>query len=113
MMDPIEAKLDAAYTVHRLYRAEDQEAFVAGLGDRVRAIATGGGIGASRAIVDALPELGIIAINGIGTDAVDLDNARARGIRVTTTPDVLTDDVADLAMGLMIATLRRIVVGDR
>ena len=45
-----------------------------------------------------LAGVGNIAVNGIGTDAVDLDEARRRGVRVTTTPDVLTDDVADMAM---------------
>jgi lactate dehydrogenase-like 2-hydroxyacid dehydrogenase len=63
--------------------------------------------------VEALPRLEIIAINGIGTDAVDLDLARKRGIHVTTTPDVLTEDVADLALALLLATARRVCVGDR
>jgi lactate dehydrogenase-like 2-hydroxyacid dehydrogenase len=79
----------------------------------VRAIVTGGGHGASAALVDRLPALEIIAINGIGTDAVDLDQARARKLRVTTTPDVLTDDVADMAMALLLATARRVCVADR
>ena len=65
------------------------------------------------ALVEALPALEIIAINGVGTDAVDLDHARARGVRVTSTPGVLTDDVADLALALILATLRRVCVGDR
>ena len=65
------------------------------------------------AIMDALPSLEIIAINGIGTDAVDLAKARARGIRVTTTPNVLTDDVADLGLALLLATARSLCVGDR
>lgn len=64
-------------------------------------------------IADALPALEIIAINGIGTDAVDLERARARGVRVTTTPGVLTTDVADLAVALMLAVSRRICVADR
>jgi lactate dehydrogenase-like 2-hydroxyacid dehydrogenase len=79
----------------------------------VRAIVTGGGHGADNEIVDALPALEIIAINGIGTDAVDLERARARSVRVTTTPGVLTEDVADLALGLLLATSRRICVADR
>jgi lactate dehydrogenase-like 2-hydroxyacid dehydrogenase len=73
----------------------------------------GGAHGASNEVVDALPALEIIAINGIGTDAVDLERARARSVRVTTTPDVLTDDVADLAIGLTLAVSRRICVADR
>ena len=97
----------------RLFQAQDRAAFIAGIAPRVRAIVTGGATGADPKIVAALPALELIAINGIGTDAVDLDEARARRIRVTTTPDVLTDDVADLAIGLLLAAARRISLGDR
>jgi lactate dehydrogenase-like 2-hydroxyacid dehydrogenase len=113
MMPETEAQLDAAYRVHRLYNAQDRAALLKEVGGAVRAVATGGRLGASGDIIDALPRLEIIAINGVGTDAVDLDRARARSIRVTTTPDVLTEDVADLALGLMIAVSRRICAGDR
>jgi hydroxypyruvate reductase len=113
MMPEVEAQLDAAYRVHRLFKAEDPAALIAQVGPCIRAIVTGGAHGASNEVVDALPALEIIAINGIGTDAVDLERARARSVRVTTTPDVLTEDVADLALGLMLATSRRICVADR
>jgi lactate dehydrogenase-like 2-hydroxyacid dehydrogenase len=113
MMPPIEERLDADYTVHRLYQAADRAAFVAEIAPRVRGIVTGGATGAGNDLVAALSALEIIAINGIGTDAVDLDQARARRLRVTTTPDVLTDDVADLAIGLLLATARQLCLGDR
>jgi hydroxypyruvate reductase len=113
MMPEVEAQLDAAYNVHRLFQAADPAALIAKVGAPIRAIVTGGAHGARNEIVDALPALEIIAINGIGTDAVDLERARARSVRVTTTPDVLTEDVADLALGLMLATSRRICVADR
>jgi lactate dehydrogenase-like 2-hydroxyacid dehydrogenase len=113
MMPEVEARLDAAYEVHRLFRETDHAALLARVGPRIRAIVTGGGVGASNDIIDALPALEIIAINGIGTDAVDLERALARGVRVTTTPDVLTDDVADMAFALMLAVSRRVCVGDR
>jgi lactate dehydrogenase-like 2-hydroxyacid dehydrogenase len=113
MTPDVEARLDTSYNVHRLSRAKDHTAFLAEVGANIRAIITGGRTGASNAIVDALPKLEIIAINGIGTDAVDLDLSRRRGIHVTTTPDVLTDDVADLAIALLLATARHICVGDR
>jgi len=98
--------------VHRLFSSADRAALIAAIGSSVRAIVAGGAHGAANEIVDALPRLEIIAINGIGTDAVDLERARARSVRVTTTPDVLTEDVADLALGLMLATSRRICVAD-
>jgi hydroxypyruvate reductase len=113
MMPEVEAQLDAAYRVHRLFQASDPAALIAAVGPSVRGIVTGGGHGAGNEIVDALPALEIITINGIGTDAVDLERARARSVRVTTTPGVLTEDVADLAFGLLLATSRRICVADR
>jgi hydroxypyruvate reductase len=113
MMPDVEAKLDAAYQVHRLFNASDPAALISQISRQVRAIVTGGRTGASNSLVDALPALEIIAINGIGTDAVDLELAKARSVRVTTTPDVLTDDVADMAWALLLATARRICDGDR
>jgi hydroxypyruvate reductase len=113
MMAPIEAALDANYQVHRLFQADNPAALLAEVGPKVRAVVTGGGTGVSSTLFDGLPHLGIIAINGIGTDAVDLDRARRQGVRVTTTPGVLTDDVADIAIALMLASCRRVAEGDR
>lgn len=113
MMPPIEAALDEGYTVHRLFQAADKDGFVAGLSSQIRGIVTGGGTGASRALMEKLPKLEIVAVNGIGTDAVDLAYARERGIRVSTTPEVLTDDVADMAWGLILSASRSLCVGDR
>lgn len=78
-----------------------------------RAIISGGGVGAPAAIMDALPALEIVALFAVGYDRVDIAHARARGVRVTNTPDVLTDDVADLAVGLVYATVRNIAANDR
>ena len=68
--------------------------------------------GIDAATMDATPDLKMISLAVVGYDRVDLDHARARGIRVTNTPDVLTDDVADLAMGLMLAVARRLPAQD-
>src|SRR3546814_11102498 len=72
-----------------------------------------GSVGASAAIMDALPKLEMIGLFSVGYDKVDVDHARAKGIRVTNTPAVLTDDVADLAVGLLYATVRNIAANAR
>jgi lactate dehydrogenase-like 2-hydroxyacid dehydrogenase len=104
--------LDAAYTMHRYDLAPDKPAFLSRVGPSIRAIATSGGRGASAAVITACPNLELIAIYGVGYDAVDMPTARARGIAVTNTPDVLTDDVADLAVGLLLAASRGILAAD-
>jgi lactate dehydrogenase-like 2-hydroxyacid dehydrogenase len=78
-----------------------------------RAIVGGGTSVVDAALLERVPALEIIAIHGVGHDGIDLAAAGARGIAVTITPDVLTDDVADLAVGLMLAVQRRIVANDR
>ncbi len=98
----LEATLAEHFTLHR----EDPPA-------ATRAIVGGGSSVVDAALLDRLPALEIIAINGVGYDGIDLGATKARGIAVTTTPDVLTDDVADLAIGLMLAVQRRIVANDR
>ena len=111
MLDEIEARLDDAYVVHRLYDPAQQAAMGQAL-PGIRAAVTGGGTGLSNDYIDSLPALGIIAINGVGTDKVDLVKARGRNIDVTTTPGVLTDDVADTGIALMLAVFRHVVKGD-
>jgi lactate dehydrogenase-like 2-hydroxyacid dehydrogenase len=105
--------LDRTFNLHRLWEAKDPKAFYAGLADRVRAIVSSGHAGADAAMMDALPKTEIIACFGVGYDAIDVAAAKARKIAITNTPDVLTDDVADLALGLLIDAARRITRGDR
>jgi lactate dehydrogenase-like 2-hydroxyacid dehydrogenase len=100
--------LDAAFTVHKLFEASDKTAYLAKVGPKIRAIATRGDLGASAAIIAACPALEIISVYGVGTDAVDFTATRPRGIKVTNTPDVLTGDVADLALAMALALTRNI-----
>ena len=72
----------------------------------VRAIVTNGIRGAERALIEYFPRLELIASLGIGLDALDLACARERGVRVTNTPGVIADDVADLAMAMIVDRLR-------
>lgn len=104
MSADLEAALDARGERVRLDMPDP--AWLAEHGTRVRIVVTGGQTGAPRDLVEALPNLGLIAINGVGYDKVDIGHAAARGVIVTNTPGVLTDDVADLAIGLVIGLLR-------
>ena len=103
--------LAEAYRLHKLWEASGAAALDEIRGS-IRAIATRGELGASKALIDLLPALEMIACYGVGTDAIDLGAARERGIRVTNTPDVLTGDVADIAVGLALAIMRRLPAGD-
>lgn len=104
--------LERDYRLHKLWLADDRDALVAQCAPAVRAIATRGELGASAELMSRLPALEIVACYGVGTDAIDLAAARQRGVRVTNTPDVLTGDVADIAVGLALAAMRRIPAGD-
>ena len=107
----IEALTDR-FDVHLYYAAEDKAAMLARGRDTIRAICTKGEVGADAPMMDALPRTEIIACYGVGYDLIDVPAARARGIRVTNTPDVLTEEVADMAIGLLLAAARRIPAGD-
>lgn len=109
----VEAAFEGRHTIHRLAGAADPEAMLAEIGPRIRALCVGGQVGVDAALMDRLPNLELIANFGVGYDAVDAVEAHRRGITVTNTPDVLTDEVADLAVGLVLATLRRIPQADR
>lgn len=74
----------------------------------IRAVVGNAAIGADSALIDCLPGLEIVSSYSVGIDKIDLDKCRERGIRVTNTPDVLTDDVADAAIGLALGVMRKI-----
>jgi lactate dehydrogenase-like 2-hydroxyacid dehydrogenase len=107
-MEPLEEN----YDIHKLWAAVDKSAFIASHADKVRAIATRGELGANSELIGKLPKLEIISCYGVGIDAIDLVAAKSRGIRVTNTPDVLTEDVADIALGLLISVARKIPQAD-
>ncbi len=98
--------MDALAARYRLLRE-------AGDGAGIRVVLTSGARGIGRDEIAALPDLGLIAVNGVGLDAIDLDAAAARGIAVATTPDVLSESVAELALTLALAVRRRIGEGER
>jgi lactate dehydrogenase-like 2-hydroxyacid dehydrogenase len=110
--DPLR-QLEADFVNHSTWQLPDPDRLIGEVAPRVRGIATDGHRGASAALMDRLPKLEIIACFGVGYDAIDIKAAQQRGVAVTNTPDVLTDAVAELAIGLMLAAARRLVVGDR
>jgi lactate dehydrogenase-like 2-hydroxyacid dehydrogenase len=105
--------LDEAYTLHRHDRAEDPDALLEEAAPGIRAVVTMGSVGFTRDMLERLPRLEIVAVGSVGYDTVDVEGCKARGVPVTNTPDVLTDDVADVAMALAFATLRAFGLGER
>lgn len=101
--------LEGEFTVHRYDLASDKAALLATVGKDIRGIATRGELGASAEVIAGLPKLELICVYGVGYDAVNLDACRARGIRVTNTPDVLTKDVADLGVAMMLVQSRGMI----
>ena len=113
VVDGLMDKLSTAFLVYRLYEQADPQAFLREVGHQVQAVVTRGDIGVTRAVLEQLPNAGLVAVFGVGTDAVDLDYTRAHDIAVTITSGVLTNDVADLAMGLLLAGARQLCQGDK
>jgi hydroxypyruvate reductase len=98
--------LEADYRCHDYAAAGDKNALLAEAGPRIRGLVQGGGTVTPTALLDALPKLEIISVFGVGYDGVPIGYCRDRGIKVTHTPDVLTDDVADVAVALILMTGR-------
>jgi lactate dehydrogenase-like 2-hydroxyacid dehydrogenase len=107
------AELAKRFAVTHHFNRPAPDALSPELKSRIRGIATEANRGADRALIMGLPKLEVISVFGVGTDAVDLAAARERGVPVTNTPGILTDEVADLAIGLMLASARQILFADR
>ena len=108
--------VEALAAIFRSHRAADAAAIAAMLeqqGLRVRAIATGFGVPIGPPLLASLPQLEIIASFGVGYDSIDAGAAAARGVVITNTPDVLTEEVADTAIGLLIMTVRELSAAER
>lgn len=113
MMKTIVEQLDAATTLHKLWEADDAEAALDRLTERVQGIATGGHRRVDGDFMQRFPNLKIVANFGVGYDTVDAAWAGRHGIYVTNTPDVLTEEVADTTLGLVLMTARRLSESER
>ncbi|HEY9238027.1 MAG TPA: 2-hydroxyacid dehydrogenase [Burkholderiaceae bacterium] len=108
LLEPLQAK----YVVHQRLHETDPAAF-AQVATRIRAIQASGESKVGAELIAMLPALEVISVMGVGYDGIDVAAAKAHGVMVTHTPDVLNDDVADLAIALMLAWARQIGRADR
>jgi lactate dehydrogenase-like 2-hydroxyacid dehydrogenase len=113
MLLPLQPLLEASYQVHRLWDYPDRLAFLDGPGQQVRAIVHAGEMVLGRDILSEMPKLGLIACVSVGYDGVDVPWCADRGIAVTHSTGLNAGDVADHAVGILLAAWRGIVEGDR
>ncbi|MDT0402145.1 2-hydroxyacid dehydrogenase [Streptomyces edwardsiae] len=113
LLPDLERALAERHRTVRLHELPDPERFLRERGGDVVAAVTSARFGVGDELMDALPRLGAIVHFGVGYETTDVTRARARGIDVSNTPDVLTDCVADLAVGALIDVMRRLSAADR
>lgn len=111
--EPTQQILEETYDCFRLYEAKDKAALLAQLADELTVFATHSGYGIKPDEIRALPKLGLVANVGVGIDTIDVADCTQHDVKVCNTPDVLTEDVADMALALLLATVRQIPRGDR
>jgi lactate dehydrogenase-like 2-hydroxyacid dehydrogenase len=110
----VEDRLRASgHNAIRAWEATDRDAEIARVGASVRGVASTYQVFVDAPLLDKLPRLEIVAHFGVGYDTVDVAAAAARGIVVTNTPDVLTEEVADTALGLLLCTVRELPQAER
>ncbi|TQD91552.1 hypothetical protein C1H46_022847 [Malus baccata] len=113
MSSYLEQELEKRFNLLKLWTVPHKTQFIKEHSTSIRAIVGNASAGADAELIAALPKLEIISSFSVGIDKVDLKTCKEKGIRVTNTPDVLTDDVADLAIGLTLAVLRRLCESER
>ncbi len=113
LMPLIMEGLKATGRLHCLWEMDNPDAFILEYGENIGAIATGGHIKIDATYMSKFPNLKIVANFGVGYDTVDAKWAGEHGIIVSNTPDVLTEEVADTALGLLIMTVRELPQSER
>lgn len=101
--------MNELFTVHQFPASGKAEDLPVQVRESIRAFAFKGHSALGKDIIDCFPSLGLIANYGVGYDTIDVGYANSKGIKVSNTPDVLTDDVADLAVGMLLALNRDII----
>lgn len=114
LLPDIDAKIQKTFKVHRIDQIEEKQGFLKENGAKIQGIVSAvGKPGVSAELMAACPNLKIVSGFGVGYDNIDAAYAGANGIIVTNTPDVLNEEVADTALALLLATLRRVPQADR
>lgn len=110
MMSLITDQLEAAFEVHWMHKMDNVDAMLRSVGPRIEAVCTGShtGVKTDQALLAKLPALKVIGNFGVGYDTIDVPAAASRGIIITNTPDVLNEEVADTALGLLLMTVREL-----
>ncbi|KAK3219840.1 hypothetical protein Dsin_013810 [Dipteronia sinensis] len=109
----LEQELEKRFLLFKFWDFPDKALFLDTHRSTIRAVVGNATAGADAELIENLPKLEIVSSFSVGLDKIDLAKCREKGIRVTNTPDVLTEDVADLAIGLILAVLRRLCESDR
>ncbi|XVF26768.1 hypothetical protein REPUB_Repub14bG0047000 [Reevesia pubescens] len=113
MFPYLEQQLETRFNLIKLWNhSSSKPELLKNYSSFIKAVVGNTKLGADAEIIDSLPNLEIVASYSVGLDKIDLDKCKEKGIKVTNTPDVLTDDVADLAIGLALAVLRKVCVCD-
>jgi lactate dehydrogenase-like 2-hydroxyacid dehydrogenase len=115
MMPLVMRGCEAAFEVHRYWEAADRDAYLKEVRPSVQAICTGTftGVKTTDAMMACCPNLKIISNFGVGYDSVDVAAAARRGVVIANTPDVLTEEVADTALGLLLGTVREFYLAEK
>lgn len=103
---------DRHFNTHKLWMKDDEDKFIDKIKSNVDAIAVMGGYKITPELMKNMPNLKIIACYGVGYDAIDINCAKSLGIKVTNTPEVLNDEVADTAIALMLCVYKKLVTAD-
>lgn len=109
----LEQELSKRFKLFKFWNFPQKDVFLKENSLSIRAVVGNASAGADSNLIDSLPSLEIVSSFSVGLDKIDLGKCKEKGIRVTNTPDVLTEDVADLAIGLILTTLRGICACDR
>ena len=100
---------DETFNTFKLYEQEDKEKYLKDISEQIDGIAVMGPTLVSAEIINALPKLKIIGNFGVGFDAIDIKKATEANVKVTNTPNVLNDEVADTAVALSLSVYRKII----